>query len=264
TEVVREHLELVEQALTERHGEEETLLIEQPGERAPAVSHQLERVAGGQAGHDVRDHLLAHHRDEGGHVRDRTELPDPRTIEERGQAEELPRSNHLHEHREAALPRADHLHGTGDEEVRQVVCVLGRKYLLPGPPVRHLGLGDERLDRGNREAEAAGVSGQECTEGRLRGGGAECHVWRLPNTTFVSVERGGEPDGVPHSARSPSPSRCSAPLVATASPLWIVRRPRQSVKCPPASSTIGRSAAQSHTAITGSSATSARPVATST
>ena len=43
-----------------------------------------------------------------------------------------------------------------------------------------------------------------------------------------------------------------------------VRTPRQSVNVPPASSIIGSSGAQSHKFITGSSITSARPVATKT
>src|SRR3954447_12520879 len=54
----------------------------------------------------------------------------------------------------------------------------------------------------------------------------------------------------------------SSPLVETAFGPWIVGLPIQSVKVPPASSRMGRSAAQSQTFMTGSSIISARPVAT--
>src|SRR5208282_639753 len=55
----------------------------------------------------------------------------------------------------------------------------------------------------------------------------------------------------------------SAPFVANPSPPEIVRRPRQSVNLPPASSRMGISAAASHSCSAGSSMISARPVATS-
>src|SRR5204862_5328574 len=54
------------------------------------------------------------------------------------------------------------------------------------------------------------------------------------------------------------------PLVATALPPSIVRLPLKSVNVPPASWIIGDNAAQSQMFITGSSITSARPVATMT
>src|SRR6185503_21225698 len=52
------------------------------------------------------------------------------------------------------------------------------------------------------------------------------------------------------------------PFVAIEFPPFAVRTPRQSVNVPPASSMIGNSGAQSQRFITGSSITSARPVAT--
>ena len=51
------------------------------------------------------------------------------------------------------------------------------------------------------------------------------------------------------------------PLVAIPSREWIVRRPCQTVKVPPASSRIGNNAAASQTSMMGSTIRSARPVA---
>src|SRR4051812_726978 len=62
----------------------------------------------------------------------------------------------------------------------------------------------------------------------------------------------------------PITSSNNTPFVAIAFPPSAVRRPRQSVNVPPASSMIGNNGAQSHRFITGSSITSARPVATKT
>jgi hypothetical protein len=56
----------------------------------------------------------------------------------------------------------------------------------------------------------------------------------------------------------------NTPFVAIEFAAYAVLSPRQSVNVPPASSMIGKKGAQSHKFMTGSSITSARPVATNT
>ena len=178
----------------ERHGEEQALLVEQPRERPPAVRHELEGAAGGQAGDDAVHDLLAHHRDHGGHVRHRRELAPAGPVEEGRQAEELARPHDLHQHRHAAAALAEDLHRSGDQEVDEVVRVVGREDLLTGPPVRDLRARDDHVDGGRREAEPGRVLAEQRAERRLRRRGRRHHAGRdrhigAPDTSLPGLPR---------------------------------------------------------------------------
>src|SRR5262249_9567137 len=130
------------------------------------------------------------------------------------------------------------------------------------------GVGVELLERRRLRADespAEGVAVVAPDAHHLAAAGAHLEAaGRLAEGTGPVARPLARAHGALPSLRYSSTVPWSTPLVATASPPSIVRRPRQSVKRPPASSTMGRSAAQSQMFIAGSSATSARPVATST
>src|SRR5262249_30650934 len=93
----------------------------------------------------------------------------------------------------------------------------------------------------------------------------DCHLvfasLTQADTVTVPEIDGGDYE---HVLITPMTSSNNRPFVESALPPRIVLSPRQFVKVPPASATIGARAAQSQRFITGSSMMSARPVATST